>query len=118
MGPLDLHHLPCEAPHIPTDTEKDQLRARIAEREVQINALEVKIRDLKATFEAESQEKYAAIKDHFNCRVLVIQKEIADRLSDLLGRAPGSGGGCHGRDGEELALPCPEVRTLGIRYSS
>ena len=117
MGPLDLHHLHCESPHISTDAEKDRARARIAEREVQINALEVKIRDLKATFEAESQEKYAAIKDHFNCRILVIQKEIADRLNDVLGRAPGSGSGCHGQ-GEECALPCPQVRSLGIRYSS
>jgi len=118
MGPLDLHHLPCGAPHIPTDAEKDRARARIAEREVQINALEVKIRNLKATFEAESQEKYAAIKDHFNCRILVIQNEITDRLNDALGRTPGSGGGCHGREGEEVALPCPEVRTSGTRSSS
>ena len=118
MGPLDLDHRPCESPHIPTDAEKDRARARIAEREIQINALEVKIRDLKATFEAENQEKYAAIKDHFNCRILVIQKEIADRLNDLLGRAPGSGSGYHEHDGEELALPCPELRTLGTRYSS
>ena len=114
MGPL----LPCESPHIPSDEEKDRARARITEREVQINALEAKISDLRATFEAESQEKYSAIKDHFNSRMLVIQNEIADRLNDIRGRAPGSGSGCYGREGEECAPPCPEVRTLGTRYSS
>ncbi len=108
----------ASAQHIPTGSEEVRARARIAEREVQIKALEVKIGDLKASFEAESQEKYAAIKDHFNSRILVIQNEIADRLNDVLGRAPGSGSGCHGREGEECALPCPEVRTLSIRYSS
>ena len=79
-----LLHLPCELPHPPTDTEKIRARARIAKREVQINALETKIRDLKATFEAESQEKYAAVMDHVNSRILAIQKEIADRMNDVL----------------------------------
>ena len=78
---------PSESTHIPTDSEQIRTRARIAEREVQINALEMKIRDLKATFEAESQEKYAAIMRHFSSRILAVQKETADRLSDVLSRA-------------------------------
>jgi len=65
----------------------------IAEREVQIRALEMKIRDLKATFEAESQEKFIAIMDHFNSRMLAVQKDVADHFN----RAPGSGSGCHDR---------------------
>ena len=113
MGPLVLHP-PRESPHIPTDAEKDRARARIAEREVQINALEMKIRELKATFEADSQVKYAAIKDHFSTRVLAIQREFADRLNDVLSRAP-SGSDRQGRDWE--VFPCPQVKTLGTRYS-
>ena len=57
---------------------------------MQINALENQIRDLKATFEADSQEKYAAIKDYFNNRVLAIQKEFVDSLNGVLSRAPES----------------------------
>ena len=116
-GPCVLHPS-CESPHIPTDAEKARARARISEREVRIDALEVRIKDLKAAFETESQEKYAAIKHHFDSRILTIQKEITDRLNDVLGRTPGGGNGGHGGEGEECALPCPEVRTLGIRYSS
>jgi len=70
-----------------------KIRAMIAEREVQIRALEMKIRDLKATFEAESQEKFAAIMDHFNSRMLAVQKDVADHVN----RAPGSGSGRHDR---------------------
>lgn len=89
----------------------DRARARIAEREVQIFALEGRIRALNAAFEAESHEKYAAIKCHFNSQILAIQKEFADRLNDVLGRAP-SGSGCNSEE-----FPCPEVRPLGSRYS-
>ena len=85
MGPF-IFHPPCE-----WDAEKVRAQARIAEREVQINTLEMKIRDLKATFEADSQEKYAAIKDHFNNRVLAIQKEFVDSLNGVLNQAPESG---------------------------
>jgi len=60
----------------------------------------MKISDLKATFEAESQEKYAAIIDHFNGRILAVQKEMSDRLNDVLGRAPGSGRCCYDQPGE------------------
>jgi hypothetical protein len=86
--------LPCESPHIPTDAEKNMARHRIARRVVQISALEMRISDLEATFEAESIEKYAAIMDHFNSRILAIQKEVADRLNDALSQAPESGSCC------------------------
>lgn len=71
---FDLHHLPM-------DTEKNQTRAKVAEREAQINTLEMKIRDLRTTFEAESQEKSAALQpimDHLHSQRLSIQKEIVD----------------------------------------
>ena len=106
---------PCGSPHIPLNTEEIRAQARIAEREVQIGAVEAKIRALKATFEAESREKYAAIVDHFNNRILTIQKEITDRFNDVLSRPPGSRR--HGRAGEEFAPPCPGLRSLSIRYS-
>jgi hypothetical protein len=69
------------------------------EREVQINALEMKIGDLKASFEANSKEKYAAIMDHFNSRILDMQKEISDRLNDVLSRPPGIGRCRYGQEG-------------------
>ena len=67
--------------HFPMDTEKDQTRAKVAEREAQINALEIKIRDLRTTFEAESQEKSATVQpimDHLYGQLFNIQKEIVD----------------------------------------
>ena len=82
------HHPLRESPHMPTNAEKVRIQARMAKREVQINAFEREIKNLKDTFEADSQEKYAAIKDHFNSRVLAIQKEFVERLNSVLGRAP------------------------------
>ena len=117
LAPLfaQVLRLPYESPHIPPNTEEIRVRARIAEREIQVGALEAKIRALQATFEAESREKYAAIVDHFNNRILTIQKEITDRFNDVLSRPPGSRR--HGRAGEEFAPPCPGPRSLSIRYS-
>jgi hypothetical protein len=69
---FDLHHLPM-------DTEKNQTRAKVAEREAQINALEITIRDLKATFETESQRKLAAfqsIMGNLCSQSLAIQEKI------------------------------------------
>ena len=115
--PLFAHDLcsPCESPHIPPNTEEIRAQARIAKREVQIDALEAKIGALKATFEAESREKYAAIVDHFNNRILTIQKEITDRFNEVLSRPPENRR--PDREGEEFAPPCPELRSLSIRYS-
>ena len=109
---LIILNTPYGSPHILTDA---QARANIAEREVKINYHEMKIRELKATFEADSQEKYAAIKDYFNSRILAIQREVADRLNDVLGRAPSGSGNGGERDGE--GFPCPEVRTLNSPLS-
>lgn len=61
-------------------TEKIQTRARVAEREAQINALEMKIRDLKATFDEESQEKHAALQTKLGslyAQSLSIEEKIA-----------------------------------------
>ena len=72
---FDLHHLPM-------DTEKNQTRAKVAEREIQINVLEMKIGDLKATFEAESQEKLAVLQPimgHLYSQILAIQGELVNR---------------------------------------
>ena len=72
--PFDLYHFPM-------DTEKNQTRAKVAERDAQINALEMKIRDLRTTFEGESQKKSAALQplmDHLYGQRLNIQKEIVD----------------------------------------
>lgn len=66
---------------MPTNTEEISARARRTDRGVQINTLEMKIRDLNATFEAESQKKYAAVMDHLNSLILAIQKAMVDRLS-------------------------------------
>ena len=117
--PLFAHDLcpPCESPHIPPNTEEIRVQARIAAREVQIDAFEAKIRDLKATFEAESREKYAAIVDRFNNRILTIQKEITDRFNDILSGPPGRRTDRHDLAGEEFVPPCPELRILGISYS-
>ena len=85
---------------------------------MQINALERQTSNLKATFEADSQEKYAAFKDHFNSRVLAIQKEFVDHMNDVLGQTPGSGTGHQRQEGEEFVPSCAEDRTFGIRYSN
>jgi hypothetical protein len=94
---LRLH---CDSPHIPTNTENIRGTARIAEREVRIDALEMKICDLKASFEAEGHDKYAAITDYFNNRIRTIQKEISVRLNDVLGRPPGIGRCGYSQEGE------------------
>jgi len=80
--PFALAHRPSfQSVRIPTNTEKVQTRAKVAERQAQINGFEMIIRDLRANFEAESQEKLAplqSIMDHFDSQILVIQKEMAD----------------------------------------
>ena len=58
-----------------------QTRAKIFDREARINVLEMKTRDLKATFDAEGQEKFPPllrIMHHFNSRILTIRKETED----------------------------------------
>ena len=42
---------------IPTDTETDQTKAKVAKREAQIEALERKSRHMGAALEAESEER-------------------------------------------------------------
>ncbi len=72
-----VHPLSFQLPHIPTNTEMVQTRAKIAEREVQIQALEWYLGG------AESQEKFARLQpimDRLNTRIIDIRKEIADRL--------------------------------------
>jgi len=73
--PFALAHRPSfQSLRTPTQT-----RAKVAERQAQINVFE--IRDLRANFEAESQEKLAplqSIMDHVNGRILAIQNEIVD----------------------------------------
>jgi len=75
-----------ESPNVSTNTEKIQTRAIMAEREVQITALEMKVRGLRASFEAESQEKFAALQpfmEQLNSRLSAIQKQLADHLDAL-----------------------------------
>jgi len=58
----------------------------MAEREVQIKALEMKVRDLRATFEVESQEEFAALQpimEQLNGQIFAFQKELVDRLDAL-----------------------------------
>jgi len=78
--PFALPHRPSfQSLRIPANTEKIQTRAKVAERQAQINVFE--IRDLRANVEAESPEKLAplqSIMDHFDSQILVIQKEMAD----------------------------------------
>jgi len=85
--PPPFAHVPLpvfKSPHIPTNTERVQTRAKIAAREVQIQALEMNISYLGSTFGAESQEKFARLQptiDYLNNQILGIQKEIADILN-------------------------------------
>ena len=77
-SPFALVQLPSF--RIPTNAEMIQTRARIAEREVQIQALECA---LGGTFEAQSQDKCARLQpimDGLNSRIIGIRKDIADRL--------------------------------------
>ena len=57
------------------------IRVKVAERDVQINTLETSIKDLRATLEADSREKTAALEQWLHSQILVIQKEIADCLN-------------------------------------
>ena len=82
-----IRHHSFELYHLPMDTEKNQTRAKVAEREAQINALEMKIGDLRTTFEAEDQEKFAALQSiigHIYTRNLNIQKEIVHHWNTCL----------------------------------
>jgi hypothetical protein len=76
-----------DLPHLPMDTEENQTRAKVDEREAQIGALEMKIRDLRITFETESQNKLAALQpimDHLNSRILAIQMAMVDHWNVFL----------------------------------
>ena len=82
-----VHHSSFQSPHIPTTTERNLTRAKIAEREVQIQALEMKISYLLGPFAAEGQEKFPRLQPimgHLNSRILSVQKGIADRLNVFL----------------------------------
>ena len=71
-----------ESSHTPTNTEV-QIRGKVADREVQINALENIVKHLRDTFEADGREKDAALRpliEYLYSQVLSIQKEITDRL--------------------------------------
>jgi len=78
------HELIYEQPHplhTPTDTETNQTKDEVAKREVQIEALNAKIRDLRAKLDAESHEKVAELRpimDYLHDQILVIQKQMAD----------------------------------------
>jgi hypothetical protein len=72
-----------ELPRRPTSTEA-QIRVKVAEREVRINALETTMKRLKATLEADGREKDAALQpliEYLYNQIFAIQKEIADRLN-------------------------------------
>ena len=82
-----IHRLSVEPLRIPTDTERNHTRAIVAEREAQINTLEAKIRDLRATFEKEDQERADALQPimgHMHSQILAIQKERNDRWTAFL----------------------------------
>ena len=85
QSPL-FSHVPLSAlsfPRIPTSPEA-QIRVKVAERDVQINALETTIKDLEGTLEADGREKDAALRpllEYLYSQILAIQKEIADRLN-------------------------------------
>ena len=75
------YHPSIQPPRILTNTEKLQTRAKLSERQAQIKRFEMMIKDLRANFEAESQEKLAplqSIVDHFDSQILVIQKELVN----------------------------------------
>ena len=66
--------------HIPTNTEA-QIRGRVTDREVQINAVEIFMKD---TFEVDGRENDSALQpliEHLYSQTLAIQKEFADRLN-------------------------------------
>ena len=68
---------------MPTNAEV-QIRGKVADREVQINAVENFIKHLRDTFEADGREKDAALQpliDYLYSQTISIQKEIADRLN-------------------------------------
>ena len=85
QSPL-FSHVPLSAlsfPRIPTSPEA-QIRVKVAERDVQINALETTIKNLEGTLEADGREKDAALRpliEYLYSQILAIQKEIADRLN-------------------------------------
>ena len=85
QSPL-FSHVPLSAlsfPRIPTSPEA-QIRVNVAERDVQINALETTIKNLEGTLEADGREKDAALRpliEYLYSQILAIQKEIADRLN-------------------------------------
>ena len=65
--------------HIPTNTEAQ----KVADREVQINAVEIFMRD---TFEVDGREKDAALQpllEYLHIQTLAIQKEIVNRLNEF-----------------------------------
>ena len=60
-----------------------QMPGKVADPEFQINALEKIIEHLRDTFEADGQEKGAALQpliEYLNRQTLAIRKEFADRL--------------------------------------
>jgi hypothetical protein len=63
------------------NTEANQTRAKVAERQAQVEFLEAKVREERAVFEAESQEKVAHLRpimDFFQSQILSIQRQMAD----------------------------------------
>ena len=69
--------------HMPTDAEV-QIRAKVADREVQIDAVAKFIKHLRDTYEADGREKDAALQpliEYLYIQTISIQKEIADRLN-------------------------------------
>jgi hypothetical protein len=69
---------------LPVFSTEDLIRVQVAEREVQINALETTMKSVKATLEADGREKDAALQpliEYLYNQILAIQKEIADRLN-------------------------------------
>ena len=78
-GPSPFAHRPSvHSLRVLTNAEKILARAKVAERQAQIDDLEMKTRDLRANFEVESQ-KLATI----DSQILVIQKEMVDRFKAL-----------------------------------
>ena len=72
------------APNSAFEEVGGQIRSKVADREAKISTLEGFIKQLKDTFEADGREKDAALQpliDYLYGQILVIQKEIADRLN-------------------------------------
>ena len=68
---------------MPSSTEV-QIRVKVAERDVQINALETTIKRLKGTLEADGRENDAALQpliEYLHNQILTIQKETANQLN-------------------------------------